>query len=208
MLLFNTSLLLSDVQFFSTDNKYMECLVNIQLRTRIHIIVTSSIHIFSATIYLSTFIAAQLYFFVSPGFRRFIYVNIPHIRLWPISVHDRYLYVSALVIKELTTTLIYVLLAFLCKWFELTNKDYRITSHDFRWWLIEGSYTHHLLGSLILEYYVGWIDTVFEENQLYSIFALTIKLPVFILMRCAESDPDFFLNRFEYSLIRHWCKSR
>jgi hypothetical protein len=48
-------------------------------------------------------------------------------------------------------------------------------------------------------YFIECIDIVFNEYQLFYIIAITLKVPLFFLMRCAESQPDLFsiiLNLF------------
>jgi hypothetical protein len=37
---------------------------------------------------------------------------------------------------------------------------------------------------------------------------MILKMPLYLFMRCAENQRDFFLNRFEYFLISRICVNR
>jgi hypothetical protein len=85
-------------------------------------------------------------FLLSPCFRSFIRAINPNIRLRS-SVHERkYFYWIILLIKEMSLVIIHVLLAFLYKWFRLTNNDDRIISMNFHRWLVEASFAPFLAG--------------------------------------------------------------
>ncbi len=58
----------------------------------------------------------------------------------------------------------------------------------------------YLFSGIILEYYIGCLKT-FDQYQSFYIIGMILKLPLYFSMRCAENQPDFFLNRFEYFLI-------
>jgi hypothetical protein len=118
----------------------------------------------------------------------------------PYAPEERYFYVIILFIKEMALTFVYFLFAFLYKWFRLANNDSPITSVNFRRWLIEGSLAPYLFSGIILEYYIGCLKT-FDQYQSFYIIGMILKLPLYFSMRCAENQPDFFLNRFEYFLI-------
>jgi hypothetical protein len=49
-------------------------------------------------------------------------------------------------------------------------------------------------------------DALFDEYEVFYLFAITLKVPVYIFMRCAESRPDFFLNRLESDLLISFCE--
>jgi hypothetical protein len=146
-------------------------------------------------------------FIVFPSFRSFIRAISPYIRLQSYAQEERYFYVIVLFIKEMSLTFVYVLFAFLYKWFGLAKNDYRATAMNCRRWLVEGSLAPYLFVGILLEYYIGCIHIFFDEYQLFYIVAIILKVPLFFLMRCAESQPDFILNRYEYFLISTACES-
>jgi hypothetical protein len=80
------------------------------------------------------------------------------------------------------------------------NSDYSITSMNFHRWLIKGSFAPSLIRSLFV-CYIGCIDNIFDEHQPLYIIAIILKVPLFFVMRYAESQPDFFLNNLETSIV-------
>jgi len=207
MLLTNGTFALLPVRFSSTDDKQMRCIVNIRLWLLIHTCVTTLIHIFFLYIYIVLLFFFVFFFLLCPCFRSFIRAITPNIRLPSYAQEERYLYRIILLIKEMALTFVYVLFAFLYKWFGLANNDYRVTSMNFSRWLVEGSFAPFLFCSFVGEYYIECINIIFDEYQLFYIIAITLKIPLFFLMRCAESQPDFFLNHFESFLISRLCES-
>ncbi len=74
----------------------------------------------------------------------FVFQNVFRLRSY---VHERkYFYWIILLIKEMSLVIIHVLLAFLYKWFRLTNNDDRIISMNFHRWLVEASFAPFLAG--------------------------------------------------------------
>jgi len=207
MLLTNSTAELLPVQFSSIVGKQMQCIVNIRLWLLIHFLVIILIHAIFVYIYIVLHICFALSFILSPYFRSFIRAITANIRLPSYAQEERYFYGIILLIKEMALTFVYVLFAFLYKWFGLVNNDSRITSLNFHRWLIEASFAPFLFCAIIFEYYIGCLDTVFDQYQLFYIIAITLKVPLYLLMRCAESQPDFFLNHFESFLIITLCKS-
>ena len=100
------------------------------------------------------------------------------------------------VLRELTMTLIYVLFAFLYKWFGLASNGSFLTSMNFHRWFVEASYAPFHFCVFVLKYYIGYKNIV----------TMALKVPLFFLMRWAESQPNFFLNNFESLLISELCK--
>jgi hypothetical protein len=145
-------------------------------------------------------------FIVSPYFRSVITAIETNIRLDSHPPEDRYVYITVLFLKEMTLTSVYVLFAFLPKWFGLMNNNSPITSVNFQRWLIEGSLAPYLLGGILLEYYIGYSDTLFDQYQSFFIIGMILKIPLYLFMRCAESQANFFLNQFEYFLINKACQ--
>jgi hypothetical protein len=97
---------------------------------------------------------------------------------------------------------VYVLFAFLYEWFGLAYNGGRVTSMNFRRWLIEASYAPFLLCG----YYMGCLDMIFDEYQVFHLIGITLKIPLFFSMRYPESQPDLFLNHIETFLVSILCK--
>lgn len=206
MLLTNETLPLLPVQFSSTDNRHMSCMVNMRVWLVKHFLVTLMIQAVSVNVYIILFFLYVVDFLSSPSFRNFIRAINPNIQL-PSYIHKgKYFYRIILLIKEISFVFVYVLFAFLCKWFGLTRNSDRITSMNFRRWLIEGSCTPFLLGAYLCGYYMECLDTIFDEYQLFHLVGMTLKIPLFFWMRYAESQPDLFLNHIQTSLVSISCE--
>jgi len=93
---------------------------------------------------------------------------------------------------EIILTFVYMLFAFLYDWFRLVNNDYRITSLNFRQWLIEASSAPILLFGASFSYYIRCIDVFFDEYQSFYISGFMVKVPLFFLIHYAESQSDLF----------------
>jgi hypothetical protein len=207
MFLRNETLPLLPVQFFSNDDKEMRCIRSRTGWLLSHFIVTGLIQMFFALIYLDLLLYFVLFFLFCPPFRNFIRAIRPNIRLRSYAVEERYFYGMIMLIKEMALIFVYVVLAYFYQWLRLTNNDNGVTSLNFRRWSTEASFAPFLLFGFLCEYYIGCTNVVFDEYQLFYIVAMTIKVPLFILMRCSESEPDFFLDQFQCFVRSKLCKS-
>ena len=88
-------------------------------------------------------------------------------------------------------------------WFGLVYDRYTVTSMDFYQWLVEALYTPFVLTTA---YYVGTIEFFIYLHRSFSLLAMLIKIPVFVLMRYAESQRDFFLNDLKAFCFHMLCK--
>jgi len=71
----------------------------------------------------------------------------------------------------------------------------------FRRWLIEASFIPAIVIGTFFVYYVRFIYGIFDEYQSIYFITIMLKMPLFFLMRYAECQHDFFLNKFEAFII-------
>ncbi len=206
MLLINTTLELVRGQFSSAFKYKIQCLVDIESSLRMHYIVVNLIHVVILYIDIFLILVHGVGYIAFPSYRNFIRAIWPYIQLPSNALEDKHFYVFLLFVKEIALTSIYVLFAFLYKWFGLTNNNSPITSLNFSRWIIEGSCATYLFLGLFWVFYMESSDLIFGEYQVLYLFAITLKVPVYIFMRCAESRPDFFLNRLESDLLISFCE--
>ena len=67
--------------------------------------------------------------------------------------------------------------------------------------LIEASFAPYVFVVLVWEYYIECINSIFDEYQSLSTTVITLKVLLFFLMRCTESQADFFLNRSQKKIF-------
>lgn len=79
---------------------------------------------------------------------------------------------------------------------------------NFRRWLIEASFSQIFIVATFWVYYVRCIPTIFDEYQTVYIVAIMLKIPLFFLMRYAEYEPDYVLNKFEADIVSTFCELR
>jgi hypothetical protein len=99
---------------------------------------------------------------------------------------------------------IYVYIAFLYTWLQLINSNYTVTYLNFLRWLIEASLLSCVLIVTISEYFLGVMDFYEVYYYLYRP-AIIIKVALFVLMRYAEIQSNFFLNQFQILLFNTYC---
>jgi len=90
-----------------------------------------------------------------------------------------------------------VIAAFLYAWLGLTNINYTITNVVLIRWLIEATLAPYIFFVAILVYYVEGIQLYLDGPQSSYIFAMFIKVPLFITMRYAEIEPESFVHDSE-----------
>jgi hypothetical protein len=207
MLFRNETSLLSDVSLSAIDKKQMTCIMEMQIWPHIHLIIIVFIQFILANIYIVLSFVSLLLFLMSPCFRSFLRIIKENIRLGLYNEEERYLYGITLLKKEMILIFVYMLFAFLYNWFGLVNNDNRITSVNFRRWLFEASFAPVVLCLAFFSYYMECVENLFDKYQLIYIYAIMLKVPLFFLMRYAESQSDFFLNELEASIFYSLCKS-
>jgi hypothetical protein len=206
MLLPNETFPLYPVQFALTNDRQMSCVVNMQVLLLTHFFVTLMIHVVSINIYIFLSFVYVVVYLLSPCFRRFIRAINPNIHLHSYAHEGKYFYGIILLIKEMLLVFVYVLFAFLYKWFGLAYNGGRITCMDLYRWLVEASYAPFLLCGILCGYYTGCFDMIFDEYQVFHLIGVTLKISLFFCMRYAESQPDLSLNHIETSLVSMFCQ--
>jgi hypothetical protein len=117
---------------------------------------------------------------------------------------DRYSLMIIVLKKEIKLIFVYVYIAFLYTWLQLVNSNYTVTYLNFLRWLIEASLLPQILIFTLFSYFLC-IENFFEQYHLYYVPTIMIKIPLFVLMRYAEIQSDFFLNRLQTSLFDIFC---
>lgn len=115
---------------------------------------------------------------------------------------------TALIMRQMALIFTYLLLAFTLKWFRFVVQDSPITSMDVYRWLLEASLMPLTLCDYLLSHYISLDDEVICETQSCFVMEISIRVPLFILMRFAESKSNFFVNVFEAHLVDSLCKFR
>jgi len=113
-----------------------------------------------------------------------------------------FLYSIGLLIKEAILISIYVFFAFIYNWFVLVHDKVEITSMKFYQWSVEASYIPIVLSST---YCIGTIDNFVRQYRLFTLIAILIKIPLFVLMRYAETENNFFVNNLKAHYFYTFC---
>ncbi len=206
MLLINEKLSLSSVQLLVMDNNRMRCLVGIQSRLLNHFTVVSIIQMLFASIYITLVCVSVLLFIFSNRFRYIFHILQTNIRLQTYSPLKRYRYAAVVLVKEVLLIFVYILFCCIYQWYGLSNNAMHLTWIKIRRWFVEATSIPLLCFAFLIEYSVGRTNIIFDEHQSYYIAVILVKLPVFIVMRFGESQPDFFLNHFELFLLQKRCE--
>lgn len=113
-----------------------------------------------------------------------------------------FLYSIILLIKEAILIYVYVCFAFMYHWLVSVQDQIEITSMTFYLWSVEASYLPNIL---ILTCYFETIDNFLRQYRSFTLIAILIKVPVFVLMRHAESEQNFFLNDAKAHFFYTFC---
>jgi hypothetical protein len=109
--------------------------------------------------------------------------------------------------QEIKLILIYVCFSIIYTWLGFWNSNYTITLLNILRWLIEASNV-----PLALLYTIILSDSEFMENffkyyQLFYFLTIILKLPLFFIMRHAESDSNSIVNDLQMFLLNKFCKT-
>jgi hypothetical protein len=77
---------------------------------------------------------------------------------------------------------------------------------NFRQWLIEASFTLRPLLSAYCAYCLGSTESCVYLYESFYIVAIWLQIPLFVLMRYAETQEDYFLNALQTSFFHIFCK--
>lgn len=200
----NEIFLLLPNQSLSIEHEQLLCVSNTKIWLIIHFIITGSIE---------TFLVMQIVFPLQVIM--ILYFNCYWERIsnviqsnW-LNVYDLDIYSLMIIVlkKELKLIFVYIYFTFLYTWLQLVNSNYTVTYFNFLRWLIEASLVPRILiTTLVPCYFVGIdIGEFFEQYHLSYVPIIIIKIPLFVLMRFAESQSNFLLNEVEIFFFKKLC---
>ncbi len=120
---------------------------------------------------------------------------------------EGYSYLINIFKREIILILVYVYLSFLYTWIVLGNTYNTITHLTFLRWLMEALFIPIVFFVTIFAYYVQYIENVFDLYEASYGFVIILKVPLFVLMRYADYQPDSIVNRLQYQIFRWFCYS-
>lgn len=207
MLTMNETFVLLKKELSSIDDKEMSCYMSGKVWILTHMSVTLIIELIVLYIWFILCSICFVSLLFNPHWCRYVRNIFESYYLRPHEEDDaeeRILsYSIGVVIKEAILIFVYVSLAFIYRWSGLVHDKYMVTSMDFYQWSAEALYIPIILTTT---YYFGTIEIFIYLYRSFSLFAILMKIPVFVLMRCAESRRDFFLNDFKAFSFRMLCR--
>lgn len=118
---------------------------------------------------------------------------------------NRFTYMIALMKLDIILIFVYTFIGVLYTWLKSLNTNDTLTYQNFLRWSIEGSLAPIIFLGFVPAHYFGIVDNFFEVYQKTCIGMFIIKVPLFIVMRYAESYSDFFLNNIRRLLVYSSC---
>jgi hypothetical protein len=118
----------------------------------------------------------------------------------------RYSSLVSLSIGEMILTFVYMFFAFICTQFGVSNTNYSVTPRVLIHWFIEASSHMVIFVAAFCEYCIEWDGDLLNKYPLYTIIGITMKVPLFISMRYAERESDFFVNDLKVSFADILCE--
>jgi hypothetical protein len=88
----------------------------------------------------------------------------------------------------------------LCTRLDLVNSNYALTYLHCLRWLIEASFLPYVLTITLFRYFLC-IQNFLGTYHLFYAPSIITKVPLFILMLCAEIQSDVFVNSFQILLF-------
>jgi len=201
ILLINETFLLLPNQSLSIEYKQFSCVSNMKVWLIIHFIISRLVEYMLVLpfIMILSYIVILFFYDYWEHISDFIEGNWPDI--WNL---DRYSLIMIVMKKELRLILIYVYIVFLYTWLQLVNSNHRVTYFNFLRWFAEGSFLPQILFFTLI-YYFLCVESFFEMYHLLYVPMIVTKIPLFVLMRYAEFQSDFFLNKWQISLFDTYC---
>ena len=200
ILLINETFFLLPNQSLSTEYKQLSCILNMKIWLIIHFIITRSIDAFFLSNIVLVYGIIMLFFFrYLRRLNNFVRVN------W-LDLYNLHSYSAVITVlkNEMKLIFIYVYVAFLYTRLQLVNSNYTVTYLNFLRWLIEAASLPQILIFTFREHFFGLMN-FFEVYHLFYVPTIINKIPMFILIRYAENQPDCFLNWFQISLFDMIC---
>ncbi len=202
----NETLVLLNNRLSSIEDNQMLCYINVKVWILTHFSVTLFIETICLYIYLILSFICIVLLVYNPDWYRFVRNIFEGYYLVPYEQGEEeliFFYSICLLIKEAILIFVYVFLSFMYSWFILIDDTSMITSMNFYQWLIEASYIPIVLCTT---YSIGTLDNFIRLYRSFSLVVILIKVPVFVLMRYAESEKNFFLNDLKRFFFNMFCK--
>jgi hypothetical protein len=200
------SLSSSSIQLMIMSNKRMTCLISTRSRLQNHFTVVTLIQMFFVSLNAGFICGFGILYIASSRFRYMCDIIQSNIRLGSCSPFIRYTYLAIVLIKEVLLVSVYILSCCIYHWLGLSNSGTQVTWIKIRSWCVEATCIPFLCLAFLFEYSVGQINFVFDEHQTYYFLMIFMKLPLFFIMRFAESQSSFFLNHLELFLLQKTCE--
>lgn len=125
--------------------------------------------------------------------------------MWMDTYHlDRYSSLIIVMKRELKLISVYLYVVFCYMWLELINSNYRVTYFNFLRWLIEASIIPVALICVLMKFSLSLLEFCTVYHEIYVPLVI-VKIPMFILLRYAEIQPDCSLNRLQVLLFETYC---
>lgn len=201
MLLINETFIFLPNQSLLVEYNQFSCISNTKIWLLIHFIITRSIESLLIQVVFWFYIIMILFFF---SYWKHI-SNIVDGNWLSICDLDRYSLMIIVLKKEMKLIFVYVYIAFVYTWLDLVYTNYTITYLNFLRWLIEASLLPQLLFLTFVSYYFLCMEDFFQTYRVLYVPIIIIRIPLFILMRYAESNSDFFINQYQISMFNTFC---
>jgi hypothetical protein len=199
----NEIILIPSNDSLSIEHKQLSCVFNMQHWFITHFFVARLIEFF-----LHFYIMIPLIFILTSLFDRYLDDLIDSIDFGWRDTTDRqvrYSYSIIVLKKEMILILIYVLIAFLYSWFKLKSVSDALTYQNLLKWIIEVSFAPQVIFTTFALCYVEFGFAFFDLYFSSYVILIMLKVPLFILMRYAETEPNFFINRLQIVLFNVLC---
>ena len=201
ILLINETFRLLPNESLSIEYKQFSCINNVQILLMSHLMITCLIEYL---LHVHVIFPFHLVMILSCNSYWMRVRNMINNQFLEISDFDRYSLIIYALKKELKLIFVYVYITFLYTWLQLVNSNYTITYFNIIRWLIEASCLRQILLNTIFHYLLC-IDDFLSVYNTYYFCTIASKIPLFILMRLAESQSNFFLNRLHTWHFNLFC---
>ncbi len=202
MLSINETFLLLPNSSLSMEYKQLSCVSNIKIWLIIHFFITRLVENF-LTLQLICPLQWIMTLFFDRYWRRIN--NVIEDNWFDIGDLHRYSLMIIVLKKEMIMIFVYVYMAFLYTWLQLVNSNYRVTYFNLLRWLIEASLVPKILIYYSFSFFCMYEEGFFRLYHAFYVITIIIKVPLFILMRFAESESDFCLNGLQILLFKVFC---
>lgn len=185
------------------EDKKMLCIANKELD--VHISVSLLVGILFLKICFIIMIICIFIFAHNPDWYYSIRAILVNNFSW-IFEEERYSSLVLLLIVEMILTFIYISFAFICTQFGFPNTGYNVTSTVLIHWFFEASSYLVILVAVFSENCIDWEGDLPNKYPIYTLWGILIKVSVFVSMRYAEREPNFFVHDLKVSFFKIYCE--